>query len=232
MNRMAKGSLAVCFAAILGVAVMAPISSGQSGSSPLVPPQSHAFGKSFEEWNRLQTQFAIAAGLGGQTNLSNTVRGVRLFPAAFGTDPLVEFNIRMLPGTPFVASPLFIFGERYDDPNVPDDDPDNPALVSFIEESFAAAEIQILLDNRVVLEGSGAELKKFRFGPVNFDEPIVYAEPQNRGENLNAVAALWGVGFGAVYHPLPVGRHTLVYNIQSDFPGTFTFIYHITVSPK
>ena len=230
MNRIASSSLTICSAAILGVALTAPISKGQSGPSPLVPPQSNAFGKSFEEWNRLQTQFSIAAGLGGQTDLSDTVGGVRFFPAAFGTDPLVEFDVKLSAGQPFVASPLFIFGERYDDPNVPDDDPDE--LASFIEQSFAAAEIEILLDGRVLLAGSGADLKNFRFGPVFFDEPILYAEPQPRGPDLNAVAALWGVGFGAVYRPLPIGEHTLVYNIKSEFPGTFTFIYHITVAPR
>jgi hypothetical protein len=43
---------------------------------------------------------------------------------------------------------------------------------------------------------------------------------------------LWVAGIGAVYHPLPVGEHTLVYTVQSAFFGDFQFTYRITVAPK
>jgi hypothetical protein len=229
MNRRWKKPAVVLFVTTLGVALTPTPSRGQGGQSPLMPPQSHAFGKSFEEWNRLQTQWALATGLGGGTNLSDTLGGVRLLPGEF-FDTTPVFHITLSPGTPFVASPFFVFGERYDDPTVPDDDP--IALAPLLEEIFASAEIQIVLDGRVLLEGSGDELKKFQFGPVFLDQPIVYTEPQPRGENLNSVAALWVMGIGAVYHPLPVGQHTLVYTVQSEFFGNFRFTYHITVSPK
>jgi hypothetical protein len=208
-------------------AVFAPAPShGQGGLSPLVPPQSNAFGKSFEEWNVLQTQRLLEVGFGG-TNPSDTVRGVRLLPGDVVNKTPV-FQITLPPGTPFVASPFFVFGERYD--NAPDDDP--VALKPVLDEIFATAEIQIVLDGQVLLEGSGTDLKRFRFGPVFLDQPVVYAQPQPRGENLNALAALWVMGIGAVYHPLPIGEHTLVYTVHSEAFGDFLFTYHITVSPR
>jgi hypothetical protein len=227
MNRIVKRPAVVLLAATF--VVLAPAVSRGQGTSPLLPPQSHAFGKSFEEWNVLQMQWAIAAGLGRNTNLSDTVRGVRLLPGEFVLQTPV-FDITLSPGTPFVASPFFVYGERYDDPNVPDDDP--TALASLLAQIFATAQVQIVLDGRVRLEGSGADLKRFIVGPAFLVEPIVYAQPQPRGENLNSVAALWVMGFGAVYHPLPVGRHTLVNTVQTEVFGNFQFTYHITVSPK
>jgi hypothetical protein len=89
-----------------------------------------------------------------------------------------------------------------------------------------------VLDGRVLLDGSGTELERFRFGPTYFDEPIVYAEPQPRGPDVNATAALFVRGIGAVYHPLPVGQHTLVNVVHSQFFGDFQVTYHITVSPR
>jgi hypothetical protein len=225
MNRRVKNRAVV----LLAVAVVfAPaVSRGQGGLSPLVPPQSNVFGRSFADWNVLQTQFALAVGLGGTTNLSNTVGGVRLLPGDFVNSAPV-FQIALSPGTPFVASPLFIYGERYD--HGPDDNP--VELKQVLDDIFATAKIQIVLDGRVLLEGSGKDLRAFMFGPVYLDRPVVYAQPQPRGTDLNAIAALWVVGVGAVFHPLPVGQHTLVYNVQSAFPGNFTFTYDITVTPK
>jgi hypothetical protein len=40
------------------------------------------------------------------------------------------------------------------------------------------------------------------------------------------------MGFGAVYRPLPVGQHTLVYTVQSTLFGNFEFTYNIRVSPR
>jgi hypothetical protein len=126
--------------------------------------------------------------------------------------------------------PLFLFGERYDDPTVPDDDP--LQLAPLLDQLLATANIQIVLDGRTLLKGTGAQLKKFQFGPTILDMPVFYAQPQPRGPGLNSVAALWVTGFGAVYHPLPVGEHTLVYIVESEFPGNFQFTYNITITPK
>lgn len=216
---------------VLSLASFALIPAGSlaKGPSPLLPPQSNAFGKSFEQWSVLQTQWAIALGLGDPTELSDTVGRVRLLPGEF-FNPTPVFDIALAPGTPFVASPFFIFGERYDDPNVPDDDP--IALAALLAEILSTAQIQIVLDGRPLLEGSGAETEPFVFGPAYFDEPIAYSLPQPRGPGLNSVAALWVAGIGALYRPLPVGEHTLVYTVQSAFFGDFQFTYRITVAPN
>lgn len=229
MNRIVTNPAVVLLVAALSVALAPEICRAQGGQSPLAPPQSHTFGKPFEEWNVLQTQFAIATGLGGETALSDTIGRVRLLPGEFST-PTPVFHIALSPGTPFVASPFFVYGERYDDASVPDDDPIE--LAPLLEEIFDDAEIQVVLDGRVLLESSGTELKRFLFGPVFFDTPVAYAAPQPRGPGLNSVAALWVMGIGAVYHPLSVGKHTLVYTVHSDFFGDFQFTYNITVSPR
>jgi hypothetical protein len=230
MNRIAKWSVVTLLAVLLGV-VSAPVaSSGQGGPSPLVPPQSNAFGKSFEEWNVLQTQWAIDSEFGTPPTPSDTVGRVRLFPAEF-FDPNPVFHITLPPGTPFVASPVFVFGERYDDLTV--DDP--VALAEFLEQVFATVKILTVLDGEVLLEGTGTDLAQFRFGPAFFDEPIVYAEPQPRGPGLNAIAALWVTGIGSVYNPLPVGEHTLVYDVKDFIVAVnpdFQITYHISVSPN
>jgi len=198
---------------------------GQGGESALIPPQSNAFGKSFEEWNVLQTEYVLATELGG-AQVSDTVGHVRLLPGDF-TSSTPVFNITLAPGTPFVAAPFLVFGERYD--TGPDDDP--LALAPLLKDIFANLEVRIELDGRVVLDGSGSELKQFMWAPVYFDEPVVYKEPIPRAD-VNAVAALWVTGVGAVYHPLPVGKHTLIYTVRSDFFGDSVFTYDITISPK
>jgi hypothetical protein len=212
--------------AIIGILLVAVHASGQANPSPVMPPQSNAFGLPFEQWNLLQTQLGIETELGGRTDLSPTVRNVQLLPSPiFGLESV--FNVTLRPGTPFVAAPLPFFGERYDDPNVPDDDPAN---TDFLDEFFATTEIQTVLDGRILLEGTGAELEKYMFGPIFFDAPIVYAEPQPRGPGVNAIAALWAVGIGSVYRPLPIGEHTLVYTVHTLGFGDAQFTYNITVT--
>jgi hypothetical protein len=131
-----------------------------------------------------------------------------------------------------VDAPFFVYGERYDDPAVHDD---TPQLVTDLGV-FEDVKIRVVLDGRTLLDGTGTELDDFKFGPVYFDEPIVYAGPQFRfldenGKAVNAVAALFVEGIGTVFHPLPVGEHTLVNIVHSSFFGDFEFTYHITVSP-
>jgi hypothetical protein len=203
------------------------LSPGQGSKPPLVPPQSHAFGKSFEQWNVLYSEWAIASVLGGATDLSDTLGQVRFLPADL-SDPSPEFHVTLPPGTPFVAPPFVVWGGRYDDPNVADDNPADPILDVFFEN----AEIQTILDGHVLLDGTGTELERFRFGPVYFDEPIVFDEPVPISPGLNSTAALFVVGIGSVYHPLPVGQHTLVYTVHSPEFGNTQSTYHITVSPR
>jgi hypothetical protein len=137
------------------------------------------------------------------------------------------FDIKLRPGTAFVTPPFFVFGERYDDPSVPDDDP--LALADVLDAIFADLQVVTTLDGSTLLEGTGTELAEFRYGPVFLDKPIVYTVPQPRGGGLNSVAALWVMGIGSVYRPLAIGEHTLVYNVHSSFFGDFLYTYNITV---
>ena len=185
MRHVAKRFAVVLQLSLVGVALVAAHASGRGGQSPLMPPQSHAFGKSFEEWNVLYSQWVKESWSGGRTDLSDTVGPVRFLPVipepGSGRAVRFEFDVTLRPGTPFVASPFLLLGETYEDPSVPDDDPADPLLVIF----FETTEIKVVLDGRVLMAGTGTELERFGYGPVYFDEPIVYAEPQPRGPNLS-----------------------------------------------
>ena len=119
--------------------------------------------------------------------------------------------------------------EGYDDPNVPDDDPDE--LAPFLDPILATTSVKITLDGRVLLNGTGEQLDPYLIGPTYFDEPIVYATPLPRG-GPNAVEALWVLGFGAMFRALPPGEHTLVFDVDTTFPNPYTYTYFITVAPK
>jgi hypothetical protein len=227
MRHVVKRFAVVLQLSLVGVALVVAHASGQGGQSPLMPPQSHALGKSFEEWNVLYSQWAIESVLGGGTDLSDTVGHVRFLPPEPGPRSF-EFDVTLRPGTPFVASPFLVWGGTYDDLSVPDDNPADP----FLDFVFETTDIQVVLDGRVLMAGTGTELVRFRYGPVYFDEPIVFPEPVPVGDDLNATSALFVAGIGAVYRPLPVGQHTLVYTVHSLVFGDRLRTYHITVSPR
>ena len=193
--------------------------------SPLLPPQAKFRGMSFEQWNVLQSEWAIEAVLGDPTGLSDTVKGVRFLPGTFGSGEF-EVDVTLPPGTPFVSPSYFVFGELYDD--LSEDDPEDPILNFILETS----DVETRLNGEIVIEGSADELDDHFFGPTYFDEPVFYSEPQPRGAELNAIAARFVVGIGGVYHPLPVGEHTLVHSVQTVFFGDSQITYNITVSPE
>jgi hypothetical protein len=95
----------------------------------------------------------------------------------------------------------------------PDDDPQVLADL----EVFETCDIRVRLDGVTLMEGTGDDLKRFLVGPVYFDEPILYDEPQPRPPDVHSDSAIWFEGFGFVYPPLAVGRHTLV--VETRVPG-------------
>jgi hypothetical protein len=197
---------------------------------PLVSPRASFRGLSFENWNLLWTRRIIDLNFVGTTKVPETLNKVRFLPSVVSPGTY-EFEVTIPPGTGFVTAPFFIYGERYDDPAVPDD---TPQLIEDLQ-LFETANIQVILDNRVLLDGTGADLERWHFGPTYFKSPIVYAEPQFRfnnenGEPVNAVEALFVEGIGTVYHPLPRGRHTLIQHVSSPFFGEFHYVYHINVA--
>jgi len=223
---------------LLLIGLVAVVSFPQQGHaqarlSPLIPPQSHAFGMPVDQWNVLQVHWALEFQLAGHTDPDtnpNTVGRVRFLPVDVLANQGV-FHVTLKAGRAFALPPFVVYGEHYDNPSVPDDDPEDAGFAAFLEQIFADANISTTLDGRTLLQGYAAELESFMFGPSWFDAPIVYKEPLPRGENLNAIAALWAMGIGSVYRPLPVGEHELTYHVKTSFFGNFDNTYHIRVVP-
>lgn len=220
MSCIVKSFTRVAAVALLGIALAPLPATGHGRHSPLVPPHANFRGRSFEEWNVLYVERYMETYYAGQTPCDMVGR-VRLLMAAPGE---TEVDVRLRPGTPFVLPAFWVAGERYDDPNVPDDNPDDP----FVDFIFEMTDVLFELDGRVIMDGAASEFCRYEFGPVYFDEPIVYSEPQPRGPNLNAVSALWTQGIGAIFHPLPAGRHTLFLAVDGPL-GAGQTTWHITV---
>jgi hypothetical protein len=191
----------------------------------LLPPGDFK-GKSLDEWGLDWTQWAIATGLGEQT-LPDTVDGVRYLPPNFGGGDFIA-DLTIPQGTALVVSPFFVFGERYD--NGTEDNPTDPVIDMILED----ATIETTFDGNVLLDGAASAFPERTFGVTVFPNAIPYAEPQPRGENLNSVAAIFGVGIATIYDMLPLGQHTIrnEYNSPGFFGGPFSFTYNITVVPE
>jgi hypothetical protein len=192
------------------------------------PPHAKAFGKSLTEWMKLYWTWALGGDQAGQ------VGRVLFLPIPEGElqprdddDPFIfvgEADVTLQPGTPFVLPVFTWVGETYVQ-DVPDDEP-------LPDEIFTNMEVLVTLDGRTLIDSDTDDLGDFLFGPVDFDDVILYDEPQPRGENLDAAGAIWVQGIGFVHHPLSVGRHTLTLDVFSDDFGVgFRNTWTITVRP-
>jgi hypothetical protein len=213
--------LGIIIVAVCGIEI-APATAGQP-----MPANAKFRGKTLAEWSFLQNEWVIATGLGGETR-PDTVQKMKFLPGPFGAG-VHEFDVVVAPGTSLVSPPFFAFGELYEDGSF--DDPNDPFLAGIIDTVFNETQLDVTLDGKLVLSGTPAELGGYAYGfdgPLFFDEPIFYAEPQDRG-GINAVAALWTTGVGAIYHPLSPGEHTL--EVVQDGPifGFFDITFNITV---
>jgi hypothetical protein len=191
----------------------------------LLPPGDFQ-GRSLAEWTLEWSKWSIATGLGGQT-LPDTVDGVRFLPPNFGGGDFVA-DLTIPQGTALLVSPFNVFGERYD--NGTEDNPNDPIIDTIFED----ATVEVTLNGNVLLQGEASDFPERKYGVTVFPEPIPYAQPQPRGENLNSIAAIFGVGLGTMYANLPLGEHTIrnVYNSPGFFGGPFSFTYNITVIPE
>ncbi len=206
-----------------------------AASVTLIPAESHAQllppgdfrGKSLDQWGLDYTQWAVAVGLGGQS-LPDTFDGVRFLPADFeDAGPTFSASLTIEQGTPLVASPFFVFGERY--ANGGADNPFDPV----IGQILADATIRTTLNGTAVLEGVASAISDRLFGPTTFVAPIPYATPVNRGPGQDAVAAIFGLGLTTIFDGLPVGVHTLTNTYNSpNFFGSNSLTYTITVVPE
>jgi hypothetical protein len=161
---------------------------------------------------------------GGQT-LPNTVNGVRYLPPDLPGQPQVV-NVTIPLGTALVSTPVFIFGERFDNGTV--DSPTDP----FIDAYFAAATIRITFNGNVLLDGPINSFPERKYGISLFPEPIPYSTPQPRGPGLNAIAATYQGGITAIYDMLPIGKHTIREEFNSTLVGPDSITYNITVVPE
>ena len=209
----------VAITALLLITLFLPFSSSviAGGRHPL-PPQSHGFGKTLNEWmlsywtwclTRPEECLLNAAVPNAEVGLEQVGRVV-LLPMPLSDRPL---NVTLPPGAPFVTPVLVFYGETHGED--PDDEP-------FSSEAFTSATVQVFLDGHPLIDNSVDDLGKYYFGPVYFEEPIPLG-PEN--------SALWvqGLGFGSP--PLAVGRHTLTMFV--NIPGEFGFFntWHLTVQP-
>lgn len=210
---------------IVLAALLVGMSTGAVQAGPPLPPQANVKGKSLAEWTVIQNEWAIADGLGGGTDLPNPVKKMLLLPGSFGGGDF-EFDVVIPKGTGIVSSPWFAFGELYEDGT--SDDPD--ALADLIDFIFMERTVDVWLDGQLVQSGTLNELSAFTYGPTFFDAPIPYAEPQDRGPGFPAaVAAIWTVGIGGLYHPLNPGVHTLIVMTDGPVFGPTNTVYNITV---
>jgi hypothetical protein len=197
------------------------------GAERLLPPKAKFRGKTLEEWAVLSGQWQVAEQYGDPTGLADNVQGVQFLPPTGGGGEF-NYNVTLPSGTPFVHTSFGLYGEIYDDGSMDDPVRDRP----IIDMIYETATVKTILDGRVVLEGVVADLVDRQFGPVFFDEPVTYNEPQPRGPGLNAIAAHFHMGVSGIFAPLPVGTHTLENTIESDFFGPTHSVFNIRVVPR
>ncbi len=186
------------FLAASGIQAMA---AGAGNSSPgILPPNSNAFGQSLTEW--LKTYCAWSYGYGPANGMVGQVMLMPMpsstQPSGQGTvaDPLVfvgHADITIPSGTPFVLPVVEWLGEAYADGSR------DPAFPADWLGRFYSAEVTI--DGRPIL----TPLKSYYVGPVNFNPPLMYAEPTSYGSV--GIAFFQGAGF--VSAPLSVGVHKM-----------------------
>jgi hypothetical protein len=216
MNRTSLLVASVLIALFCAIANV-PVSAGQ----PL-PPVAKFRGATVAEWSTLQNEWAIATGLGEGTDIPDTIAKVRFLPGSFGGGDF-DFDVTIGKGTAIAFSPWFAFGETYND-GTPPDDPDDPFLAGLIDLIFEERTVDVWLDGELVQSGTLNELADFAYGPTYFNEPIPYAD-----QTGPAVAAIWTIGVGAVFHPLPPGEHTILVMTDGPFFGPTNTIYNIAV---
>ena len=200
-----------------------PASGTLARDGKTIPPQSNAYGKSLDEWMKLYFTWLVS-GSG-----PDHVGRVKFLPLPSpdcegeGTpaDPAIctgQLAVTLKPGTPFVLPVVAAVGETYLDES--QDDPLDPSI-------FTESDALVKLDGRHLIDSRTDDLNEFLFGPVDFDAPIVYAEPTGYG----STSAIWTQGIGFVSQPLSVGTHTLTlhselyvpqFNLGVEYNNTWT----------
>jgi hypothetical protein len=174
----------------------------QSGPNPVAPPNSHAYGKSLNEWMGTYWRQFLAGNLVGE-------KKVTFLPISCDNPPCT-FDITIKPGTPLVLPLAAWLGFNTDDPvALPDEwwgDPDH----IFTETT---------LDGRPIAEPNAA----YYVGPTYFEPPI-----QLDAET----SVLLYQTIGVVIKPLSTGVHQIVLHSEFvDLGASYDNTWNITVSP-
>jgi hypothetical protein len=197
-------------AVVVAILTLLGVAGAAIASSPVLPRQSHAYGKSLTDWSETYWRWYY-------TGIKPTDIGrVKLMPLPASEqtggswtpeDPAylkgtVEVSLR--PGTPFVLPFFGWTAERYDpDLGIPDDPTiPNSQIQSMVTNLAGNGPPVVTLDGRRILK------KKFwdyYVGPEPFDPIVVYAAPSSYG----SIAALSFQGVTIVVAPLTPGTHTL-----------------------
>jgi hypothetical protein len=162
-----------------------PVSAGGNGNqSPgVLPPNSHAYGKSLSEWLELFMVDYLEHVYCGKT-LPSKVGNVQFLNALCPADVTVKAGTALLGGV------LAWYGELYEDGSI--DDPSVDWLAGTIGE--------VTLDGRTIVPN----LENY-YVPIRWlREPVLYQEPTDYG----SIATVYVEGYAFLIAPLPVGVHT------------------------
>lgn len=210
------------FALSMGPAPCAPKAERPRPTDTAVySPDASVFGASLTEWLGAYWRWAITGDTSAPYQPGPTPLVFMPMPAGEQTsgswtadDPAVmvgELHVTLRPGTPFVL-PFFAWtAERYEGyPGVPDD--------QFIP---AATVEDTVIDPMVTLDGRPVlgDFWEYYVGPSLLDPPAMYGEPTDYG----SVGVIGFQGTGAIFKPLPPGRHVLhlaeqLYLTQEEHP--------------
>lgn len=212
----------------LAAALVVPVT--PAAARPVhAPATSSAFGRTLGEWMGLYWTWALG---GDQADHEGNVRFLpipsgELVSGSFTPDDpgvlVGSLDAALAPGEAFALPVVAWIGETYDpDLGNPDDVPFDPSV-------FVGTHAVVTLDGEPIMDSTAGDLEDFYYGPVDFDETIVYDAPTDYG----AVGAIWVQGIGFVHHPLSVGTHELAleseiiledYNLGVRFENTWTIV--------
>jgi hypothetical protein len=129
-----------------------------AGGKKPAPPQSHTFGKTLSEWQKLYWTWALGGSPESQVGhvlFMPIPQGVPDDGAGTPEDPVIsvgELDVTLKPGTAFVM-PVFVFvGESY----VEDEPDDDPAV--FPAGLFTNAEVLVKLDNHPLIDSIAEDI--------------------------------------------------------------------------
>jgi hypothetical protein len=109
-----------------------------------------------------------------------------------------ELDVTFRTGQPFVMPVAVWISETYDpDLGIPDDTP-------IARSIFTGSNVSVTLDGKSLIDSEEDDLRKFYFGPEEFDPTFIYEEPTDYG----AIGAVAIQGLGFAHPPLSKGTHT------------------------